>query len=285
MSIFKNKLFKIFGIIFVILIFVWVWVFVEEQQKFLEIDFFDVGQGDAIFIETPNKKQVLIDGGPGLTILDKLGKEMPFWDRYIDLVVLTHPEYDHLGGLIEVAKRYKIGGIVTVGVVRDTDDYQEWQKIIEQERIPILIAQAGGIINLDNNIKFIILYPFENLSGVESKDSNNTSIVGQLVYKDFELLLTGDIEKKTEKELIKSGTNLASDILKVAHHGSKTSTTEEFLKAVNPIVSVIQFGKDNSYGHPHQEVLDRLKQFGQIFGTGKDGDVEILSDGIKFQIK
>jgi len=282
MSIFKNKLFKILIVVLAMLILAWVWVFIEERgHKFLEVDFFDVGQGDAIFIETPKHKQILVDGGPDLTILEKLGREMPFWDRYIDLVVLSHPEADHLTGLIEVAKRYKIGGILTTGIIRETSEYQEWEKIIKKENIPIYIAQANGVINFDNNIKLFVLHPFENLSGQIIKNSNNTSIVSQLVYKDFEVLLTGDIEKKVEKDLVDSGENLVSDILKIAHHGSKTSTTEEFVKAVNPIVAVIQAGKDNPYGHPTQAVLDILKNITSLV-TGRDGDIKILSDGIKF---
>ncbi len=288
MSILKNKLFRILAIAFAILILAWVWVFIEEKQEFLEIDFYDVGQGDAIFIETPKGKQILVDGGPDLTILEKLGRELPFWDRYIDLVILTHPEHDHIGGLIEVIKRYKVGGILTTGVVRDTAEYRKWQRIIEQENIPIYIAQAGKVIDLGSNIKLVILHPFENLSGQEIKKANNTSIVAQLVYGDFEVLLTGDIEKKVEKALVNSANppagGLESDILKIPHHGSKTSSTKNFIQAVNPIIAIIQAGKDNPYGHPHQSVLDTLSDI-TTFITGRDGDVEILSDGVRFQVR
>jgi len=283
----KNKLFKILAIVFVLLILVWVWVFIDEQDnEFLEIDFFDVGQGDSIFIETPKGKQVLIDGGPDLTILEKLGQEMPFWDRYIDLIVLTHPEHDHINGLIEVMKRYKVGGILTNGVVRDTAEYKEWIKVIQKENIPIFIAQAGEIIDLDDNIKLFVLYPLESLEGQKVKKANNTSIVNQLVYKNFELLLTGDIEKEVEKKLIDANINLQSDILKVPHHGSKTSSTKGFIEAVNPLAAVIQAGKNNSYGHPYQDVLDRLNLNNiAVFRTDQDGDVKVLTDGINFQVK
>ncbi len=285
MLIFKNKLFKILVVIFALLILTWVWVFMEGRgHKFLEVDFFDVGQGDSIFIETPARKQILVDGGPDLTILEKLGREMPFWDRYIDLVVLSHPEADHLAGLIEVVKRYKIGGILTNGIVRETSEYREWEEIIKKENIPIYIARANGVINFDNDIKLIVLHPFENLAGQKIKNSNNTSIVSQLIYKNFEILLTGDIEKKVEKELVNSGTNLASDILKIAHHGSKTSTAEEFVKAVSPILAVIQVGKENSYGHPHPSVLDVLSGI-NILRTDINNDIEILSNGLNFQVK
>lgn len=287
MLIFKNKIIKILIVVLAMLILAWVWVFVEEREsKFLQIDFFDIGQGDSIFIETPKHKQILVDGGPDMSVLEKLGREMPFWDRYIDLVVLSHPEADHLTGLIEIVKRYKIGGILTTDIIRETAEYQEWKEIIKKENIPIYIAQANGVINLDNDIKLFILYPFENLSGQIFKESNNTSIVAQLVYKDFELLLTGDIEKKIEKEVANHSPagGLQSDILKIAHHGSKTSTAEEFIKVVDPIIAVIQAGKDNPYGHPHQNVLDVLSGI-NVFRTDKDGDIEFLTDGTKFQVR
>ncbi|GAI31356.1 unnamed protein product, partial [marine sediment metagenome] len=210
---------------------------------------------------------------------EKLGKEMGFYDRYIDLVILTHPEYDHIGGLIEVIKRYNIGAIITTGVVRDTNQHKEWIKIIEQKNIPIYIAQLGGQIDFGNNIKMDILYPFENLVGQEVSNTNNSSIVGKLVYKDFEVLLTGDIEKSVERKLVNSGIDLKADVLKVPHHGSKTSSTEEFLQAVNSVINIIQAGKDNKYGHPHQEVLERMAN---VFITGKSGDVEILTNGKNF---
>ena len=277
--------FKILVVLFVIAVVVWIFVFGEVNgDEVLEVDFYDVGQGDAIFVETPDGKQVLIDGGPSSVILEKLGKEMPFYDRYIDLVVLTHPEYDHINGLIEVIKRYDIGAIITTGVVRDTNSYKEWVKIIEQKNIPIYIAQTGGVIDLSNNIKLNILYPFDNLAGKEVSNTNNSSIVGKLVYEDFELLLTGDIEKGVERKLVSSKINLKSDILKVPHHGSKSSSTEEFLKAVDSIVNIIQAGKDNRYGHPHQEVLERMASV-LTFNTGENGDLEVLSNGREFVIK
>lgn len=284
MSIFKNKFLKIQIILLMTLILIWAWVLIEEKQEFLEINFYDIGQGDAILVETPNKKQILIDGGPDLTILEKLGKELPFWDRYIDLVILTHPEYDHLGGLIGVVKRYKIGGILTTGVVRDTAEYKEWKKIVENKNIPVYIAQIGEVIELDKEINLVVLHPSNNLNNKKFEKSNNTSMVTQLVYKDFELLLTGDIEREVEQALVGLGINLNSDILKVAHHGSKTSTTKNFVKAVNPIVAVISAGKDNFYNHPHREVLENLAGI-PIFITGQDGDIKVLSDGTKFRIK
>ena len=279
----KNQI-KILAGLFIITIIIWISVFAENTDNdILEINFFDVGQGDAIFIESPDGKQMLIDGGPSSVILEKLGREMKFYDRYIDLVLLTHPEYDHINGLIEVIKRYRVGAIITTGVVRDTNQYKEWVRIIEEKNIPIYVAKFGGEIDFGKNIKMDILYPFESLVGQKVSNTNNSSIVGKLVYKEFEVLLTGDIEKVIERKLINSGIDLRADILKVPHHGSKTSSTKEFLKAVSSVLNIIQAGKDNKYGHPHEEVLERMAEI-PVFVTGEIGDVQILSKGKEIRI-
>jgi len=270
--------------LFIIATIVWIFVFTQENNKFLKVEFFDVGQGDAEFIETPLKQQIFIDGGPDMSVLEKLGRVMPFYDRYIDLVILTHPEADHLNGLIEVLKRYNVGAVITTGIIRDTQEYKEWTNILKEKNTPIFVAKAGGIIDLGNDINLNILYPLENLAGKKMSDTNNNSIVSQLVYGNFEALFTGDIEKSAENKLVNAGINLNSDILKIAHHGSKTSTSDAFLKAVNAILAIIEVGKDNSYGHPHQEVLERLKNL-NILQTGKDGDIKILSNGENFFVK
>lgn len=259
-------------------VLVWLAVFTQSQSPFLEVDFFDVGQGDSIFIEAPNRNQVLIDGGPGNVILEKLGEQLPFHDRSIDLVILTHPEADHINGLIEVLKNYQVEHILYTGVTRDTAAYRQWSSLIEEKNIPLTIAQAGQVIYLSPKIKLYILYPFQDLSGQHIEKSNNTSIVAQLVYGEAEFLFTGDIERETEGDLVSEGINLASDVLKVPHHGSKTSSTQEFLSKASPRVAVICAGEKNPYGHPHQSVLERLKDI-RVYGTYKDGDIEILSDG------
>jgi len=265
----------------------WIAVYDLSKSKFLEVNFFDVGQGDAIFIETPKRHQILIDGGPGSTILEKLGENLPFWDRSIDLIILTHPEADHLAGLIEVLKRYKVDFILWTGVVRDTAGYKEWQRLIREEAqkegAKIKIVQAGQKINCSRSdleqCFFMILYPFENLEGQEFKNSNNTSIVAKLVFGKNSFLFTGDIYKAGEKKIIENGANLDSDVLKVGHHGSKTSTSEEFLKAISPEFAVIPVG-ENKYGHPHPEVLLNLEKFGiEILRTDKEGDIKFLSNG------
>lgn len=285
----KNKklIWVVLGVLVCLNVVAWVVVWNLSQPRFLEVVFFDVGQGDAIFIETPERFQVLIDGGPDLTVLEKLGKEMPFYDRTIDLIILTHPEHDHYFGLFEVLKRYEIKNILWTGIIRDTAEYQEWMKLLEEEGAEIRIAEAGQkiIFQEDPLIFMEILHPFENLTGKETKYTNDTSIVAELVFGDVSFLFTGDISKKIEKELVYEYIDLNSDVLKVAHHGSKTSSCLEFIEAVSPDIAVISVG-ENRWNHPHPEVLANLNQFGiQVLITRELGDIKIISDGKDFKLQ
>jgi len=287
--VFKNR--KLFWVVFSILIclnvIAWVVVWDLSQPRFLEVVFFDVGQGDAIFIETPERFQVLIDGGPGLAVLEKLGQEMPFYDRTIDLIILTHPEHDHLFGLLEVLKRYEVKNILWTGIIRDTAEWEEWKRLIEQEGADIIITEAGQRIVLQKEplIYLDILYPFENLENQETKYTNNTSIVANLVFEDVSFLFTGDIEKEVERKLVEQNVDLDSDVLKVSHHGSKTSSCSEFLEIVSPELAVISVG-ENNYGHPHPDVLANLEKFDiQVLITKELEDIKIVSDGNNIKVQ
>ncbi len=268
-------------------ILVWQEIFDFVGSPYLEVIFFDVDQGDSIFIETPQKHQILIDGGPDSTILEKLAAAMPFWDRSIDLIILTHPEHDHFAGLIEVLKRYKIENILWTGVIRDTAEYKEWLKLINKEKAKIYIAKAGQRITTSPGLVVIeTLHPFENLESQVVKNTNNTSVICRMIFGENRFLFTGDAYKSIERKLINQGINLDSDILKVGHHGSKTSSAEEFIKQVLPEIAVISAGKNNNYGHPHQETLDILEKYGVgILRTDRDGDIKIISDGKKIKIQ
>ncbi|XOB46203.1 MAG: ComEC/Rec2 family competence protein [Candidatus Nealsonbacteria bacterium] len=280
----KKLIFWILVTLFCVNIFAWSVVYDLNKPQFLEVSFFDVGQGDAIFIETPNNYQILIDGGPTSAVLEKLGKEMPFWDRTIDLIVLTHPEHDHIAGLLEVLKRYKVDFILWSGVLKDTGEYKEWKKLIEDEDVKTKIAKIGQKI-LTPKIFFDVLYPFEDLEGKEVKNTNNTSIALRLVFNNNSFIFTGDLYKSIEKKLVDRELYLNSDVLKVGHHGSKTSTSEKFLEEVNPEITVISVGKENSYGHPHPEVLDILDKYDiKVLRTDRDGDIKIFSDGENLKI-
>jgi len=287
----KNLVFYILGFLVLLNVLAGIVALDLSKVRFLEVNFFDVGQGDSIFIETPGRHQILIDGGPGSAILEKLAKEMPFWDRTIDLIILSHPERDHLAGLIEVMKRYRVENILWTGIIRDTAEFKEWKKAIEEEKANVKIAQVPQKIfwrsHLQNYSFIEVLYPFENLAGQELTNSNNTSIVSRLVFGDNSFLFTGDVQKSAEKKLAEGENNLDSDILKVAHHGSKNSNSKEFVEKVSPEIAVISVGKGNSYGHPHQEVLDILSGYGiKVLRTDQSGDIKIISDGknIRYEV-
>jgi len=280
----RNLVLGILVILFFFNVLAWIAVFDLAKPQFLEVTFFDVGQGDTTFIETPKRQQILIDGGPSSVILEKLGKEMPFWDKTIDLVILTHPERDHLAGLIEVLKKYRIENILWTGVVRETAEFKEWQNSIKEEKAQIRIAQVGQKIIAGRTI-IDIMYPFENFEGNIFKDSNNTSIISKLMFGENSFLFTGDAYESAEKEILDRGLDVNSDILKVAHHGSKTSSSEGFIAKVSPEIAVISVGKGNSYGHPNPEVLEIFKKFGiKVLRTDLDGDIKIFSDGKNYEI-
>jgi competence protein ComEC len=280
----KNSALIILVILLSLNILAWLAVWELGQERGLEVTFFDVGQGDAIFIETPQNHQILIDGGPDDTVIEKLGKEMPFWDRTIDLIILTHPEHDHISGLIEALKRYKVKNILWTGVIRDTAEYEEWKKLIQKEGANIFIAQSGQ--QIEGGLTLInILHPLESLEGKKVNNTNNTSIIARLVFGDTSFLFTGDAYQSVERLLLtRSKQQLDSDILKVGHHGSKTSTAPEFVEAVSPEIAVISAGKDNPYGHPHIETIQNLEGI-KIFRTDLDGDIKVVSDGIQYKTK
>lgn len=248
----------------------------------MEITFFDVGQGDSIFIETPEGYQILIDGGPSSVVLEKLGNEMPIGDRTIDLIVLTHPEHDHYGGLIDVLESYKVENILWTGVLNSSDEYKKWKELIKKEGADITIAKAGQVVR-GEDFYIEVIYPFELIEGTEASNINNSSVVLKLSHGENEILFTGDISKSVEKKIISKGVD--SEVLKVSHHGSKTSSDESFVKAVSPEAAVIQCGEENKFGHPHKETLDTLNRCGiNILRTDEQGDIKIVSNGSDFEI-
>jgi len=280
----KNKKLTSFfiGILFLANILAWIAVFDLNHPRLLEVSFFDVGQGDSVFIETPGKRQILIDGGPDSTVLEKLGEEMPFWDREIDLIILTHPDFDHLIGLIEVLKNYKVTNILWTGIEFDNNAHEDWLNAIREEGAKIIIVQAGQRVKI-GEVNLEIIYPFENLNGKKVKDINNSSIVARLIFRKTSFLFPGDIYKSAEKEIVDRNNDLDSDILKISHHGSKNSSDEEFVRKVSPEIGLISVGKNNKYGHPHQEILGILEKYGiKILRTDVDGDIKIISDGNNF---
>lgn len=257
----------------------------SQKDGLLKAYFFDVGQGDAIFIEAPNGNQILVDGGPDNAVLQKLGETMPFYDKDIDLVVLTHSDADHVTGLIEVLDRYEVKNIVYSNIVRKSALYEAWQEAVAEEGTNVIDPVAGNTIDLGNGATLSVLNPAELLGSKTMEKTNNESVVMMLKYGETEILLTGDIEARAERQIIMNNAALDADILKIAHHGSKTSTTEEFVYEVSPQIAIIQVGANNRYGHPTQEILSRLENFGiRYYRTDIDGNIMVISDGQNYQI-
>lgn len=260
--------------------------FVAVPDGQLHVWFLDVGQGDAIFIQTPSGRQMLVDGGPDRTILRRLGEVMPFYDRTIDLVVVTHPDADHLAGLVEVLKKYKVGGILETGMPCETVLCAEWARIKSKEDPMVNYGNLGEEVVVEDGVRLLVLNPFFERDDQKGAARNNGALVLKLLYGPQSVLLTADIEAQIENKLRVSGVDLRADFLKIAHHGSKTSTTGDFLKAVDPRVAFIEVGKNNRYGHPTLEVLNRLESFKiPYYRTDIDGTVELVLDGKDYKIK
>ncbi len=246
------------------------------DQKF-HIYFLDIGQGDSILIKTPENHQILIDGGPGNTVIEELGEVLPFFDKSIDLVVLTHPHADHVDGLIEVLKRFNVNNVLITGVSYDSPDYKEFLNEIEKKNINVLVAESRTDFRF-GNVLFDIIYPKNSIAGKKFPNVNNSSITMRVLYKNKKILLTGDLESEAEQKLIQTGINLKADIFKAGHHGSKTASSMDLLRKVNPTFTVIQSGAGNSFGHPHKETLENFKKIGvkKVFRNDLQGRIEFI---------
>lgn len=262
---------------------VWYRVFTLERADNMRVTVFDVGQGDAIFLEFPGGAQVLIDGGPSSAVLAKLGRRMPLWDRSIDLVILTHPHTDHLAGLVEVLKRYEVGAVIESGVWHEPTYYDEWQRVIKEKNIRRVIAVGGMHVQFSPRVYLDILSPMRSYEGAKLHNVHEAMITALFAYGTGRMLLTGDAERGVERELAAVGRLSDVDVLKVGHHGSKTSSSAPFLRAVTPEYAVVSSGRGNRYGHPHTEVIDRLASFDiAVIRTDRDGDVVFESEGGAF---
>ena len=249
--------------------------FVQRPDGRLYVAFLDVGQGDAIFITSPDGRQALIDGGryPSV-LLDELGEQMPFWDRSIDLLIATHPDDDHVAGLVEAAARYDVGRLITNGAPPgDNPAYDALLAAVGENAIHV--AQPGEVIELGGGARLEITHA----GGVGLSD-NDASVVARLSYGELSVLLTGDAGEAAEAAMARSGRPLASVVLKAGHHGAATSSGNAFLRAVAPQFVVISAGADNNYGHPAPEMLQRAVEIGAtILRTDEMGTIEVESDG------
>jgi len=254
----------------------------------LHISFLDVGQGDAILISR-GSQQILVDGGPSpQAIVLGLGQKMPFWDRTIDLVVLTHPHSDHITGLIEVLRRYQVKQVIYPNLDCVSPIYDEWLSVIEEKDIKCTIAQAGQQIDLGKGAVIKVVHPRLPLLTNTESDIDNNGVVFELSVGNISFLLTADIWQEAEFELINHRAIRQSTVLKVAHHGSDTSTTAEFLAVASPQLAVISVGAGNPFGHPGDEVIERLEKkldSKNIYRTDEHGTVEFITDGERLWVK
>jgi len=253
----------------------------------LRVSFLDVGQGEAILIQK-GSQQVLVDGGPSPQLLAlELGERMPFWDRTIELVVLSHPHADHITGLVEVMQRYRVERVLYPESDYGLPICREWLGLIGEKDIECTIARAEQEIDLGDGVTMKVLNPPATLLSGTNSDINNNSVVLNLSDGEVSFLLTGDIEREAEFGLIARGSDLSVTVLKAGHSGSKTSTTPEFLAEVSPVAAVISVG-ENSYGHPSGEVIDRLEaEVGKeyIYRTDQQGTIEFITDGERLWVE
>jgi competence protein ComEC len=283
----KNKIFILGAALAVLDVLIWLQILgIAAAGENLEMYFLDVGQGDSGFVELPGLEeppfgdgvQVLVDGGPpNGRVLEELGRILERGDRYIDLVILSHPELDHFGGLVEILKRYRVGVFISNGLKGKSVAFQDFENAIRESGVREVVLRAGDKITYAGN-EFKVLSP--DAKALTAKDLNDTSLVLELRSKNSRILFTGDISSAVEN-LLPVGD---IDILKVAHHGSRFSSSANFLSAVKPEAAVIEVGK-NSYGHPTSQTLSGLEEVGaKILRTDSDGTIRFEVDGENIRI-
>ncbi|MDA2922818.1 MBL fold metallo-hydrolase [Patescibacteria group bacterium AH-259-L07] len=288
----KNKytiaIYIIGGLLIVNLVIAGYWAILVDVHsgENVRVIFLDVGQGDAILIQTPEGKNILIDGGPDKSIIYKLDSYIPITKRKINLMIATHTDLDHITGLAEVLRRYEVKSVLDNGLKGYTPAYYQWQNSISEKNISRVSVDAPHTIVLEDGISLQFLWPDQDKMSDEEADSNFASVVVKLLYDDTSFLLTGDATIETEEILIEGDNDLTADILKVGHHGSKYSSGIEFVQSVGPVYGIISAGKDNTFGHPSLRALKNLEVSGaQILRTDQDGDILLTSDGKTLKVK
>ncbi len=255
----------------------------------LHVSILDVGQGDAILVQTPSHQTILIDGGPSPQAIGlELGKRLNFWDRTLDLMISTQPQADHIAGLMKVLQDYKVCHVIEPATSNDSVTYRQWLKMINEKHVEHQIACAGQQIELGDGIQMELLHPPLLLLQGTSDDINNNCLVIRLCWNKVSFLLTADIGREAEWYLIAQRADLKSTVLKVAHHGSKTSTSPEFLAVVNPAVAAISASADNRFGLPNSEVIDRLTErigSDEVYLTSEQGTIEFITDSERLWVK
>lgn len=265
----------IVGVCFVSLLLV-VYV-IQGHSRTIQVSFLDVGQGDSVYIRTPGGHDMLVDGGPNDMVVGRLSRVMPFFDRDIDVVVATHPDADHVTGLIPVFGRYTVHSVLTSPVSGHTGVFSELERVIQGENAEVVVARVGTVIDFGDGVVAKVLYP--NTTAVTSDDTNDYSVSIVLTYGQNSFLLTGDLPALYEGDLIRNGLPENVTVYKAGHHGSRTSSGETLLSYMKPEYVVISAGKDNTYGHPHKETLERLSRYAkEVLSTIDKGTITFTAD-------
>lgn len=245
----------------------------------LHVYYLDVGQGDGILIRTPANEYIVIDGGPNDAILTEISRIMPFYERTIDVMILTHPHADHIDGLIEILERYKVNSVVITGVLYDYAGYERFYELLINRSVPVYYVNGEVDFKL-GNIIFDMLYPLESLQGTRLENVNNSSITFRLIYGDSAFYFSGDLEVEGEEKLVERNLDLSANVFKSGHHGSRTSNSTGILHKIDAEIAVISCGVDNPFKHPHAETIAKFNDSNMgVLRTDLDGTIEIVSDG------
>ena len=276
----ENIKFVTIGFLIILDIFILSFVISFYTPHKLKVVFMDVGQGDAIFVETPSRKQFIIDSGYNNIVLSKISSELSIFDKSLDAVFVTHPDSDHIGGMPEILQRYSVQRYFDSGVISDSALYSTVNNILAYQKISTSTLSSSDIVDFGDGVFLEVLWPETGLFEKDG-DTNKGSLVAKITYGDTSFLLEGDAPQSVEKILIfKNGKELDSDVLKVGHHGSKTSSLDSFVAAVSPAFSIISAGKNNKFGHPNIEALDILNNVKtKILETFVSGNITFESDG------
>lgn len=271
----------ILGFLLVVLLSVWAAVAYAPSDNNLHITTLSVGQGDSILVQTPSHQNVLVDGGPDNSVLSELGEKLPFYNRTLDAVVLTHPHADHLFGLIEIVKRYQVKKIYLTGVSYTTNEYLEFLRLVKEKQIPTSAVKAGDKFNFGET-DFTVLWPKEDLTEKTVDNLNDSSIVLSVGYQNFKALLLGDLETDFQDQIMANEPLAKHQLIKIAHHGSSNGYNQKLIDQIQPEVAVISVGADNKYGHPAASTISSLEKSNiKTYRTDRDGTLEIVSDGAK----
>lgn len=251
----------------------------------LQVHFIDVGQGDSIYVCTPRGDNLLIDSGDNKAASKVIGYLKARGVKKLDIAIATHPDTDHIGAMDDVVNTFEVKSFYMPEVKSESQNYKNLLNALEKKKLKAIPLYALDSFDLSNGKGDCFFDIYSPVKGKHYPDTNSYSIVGRLRYKDTCFMLTGDATRENEEDMIDTGFKLDSNVLKLGHHGSKTSSSLEFLTYVNPDIAVVSAGKNNKYSHPHKETLENLEQLGVPYvSTADEGDIVFISDGKKVSL-